>query len=175
DVDGSHSVPTTLWATMGATYVSDMSAPENVYWWDPTHPILDGVPEFTSWTHGYFDDGDHVEPTADGEAIAGFSITPEAGKAAIIVRKDGKTILQSFLECENRADLDGDGVLDAVEIYMNKIEFIMRSPIGGEIQPVNKGTLITSLLNQLTTLYWLAPAIIAILSAAILLRKNIHK
>ena len=167
DIDGSNSVPTTLWATMGASWVSDFSSPQNVYWWDPGHKVLNGVPEFTTWTEMYADDGDKVEPTGDGVAIAGFTGSPTTGEAAIIIGKTRDTILQTFLECENREDLDTDGVLDAVEIYMNKIQFLMEPEVvGGNYISINALTLLAP--------YILVGITVVALGAALLKKKRMY-
>ena len=126
DIDGSHSEPTTLWSTLGVEWSSDMYYPEPVYRWIPTHPIFttpNMVGDLTSYVEGYIDDGDHVRATT-GIPIAGFTSSPTTGHAAIVVGNGGRTVLMSFLVSEFRYDEDGDGKLDAVELWENAIAFL---------------------------------------------------
>ena len=126
DIDGSHSEPTTLWSTLGVEWSSDMYYPEPVYRWIPTHPIFttpNTVGDLVSCIEGYCDDGDHVRATT-GIPIAGFTSSPTTGYAAIVVGNGGRTVLMSFLVSEFRYDEDGDGKLDAVELWENAIAFV---------------------------------------------------
>ncbi|MFX1294180.1 MAG: CARDB domain-containing protein [Promethearchaeota archaeon] len=123
DVDGSHSETTTLWETMGATWYSHMNNPEPVYLWNPEHSIFNTpnvVGNLTAYTNNYFDHGDHLTATT-GTPIAGFSASPTANDAAIVVGNLYPTILISFALCEFRSDEDTDGKLDAVELWENLI------------------------------------------------------
>ena len=126
DIDGSHSEPTTLWSTLGVQWTYDMAYPEPVYRWMPNHPIFtipNTLGDLTSYVEGYIDDGDHVAATT-GTPVAGFTTSPTTGHAAIVVGNDGRTVLMSFLLCEFRYDEDGDGKLDAVELWENAIAFV---------------------------------------------------
>ena len=104
-----------------------MGIPENVYRWNPTHPIFtdpETVPDLTSWVEGYGDNGDHVAPLAGVAAVAGFTASYSANDSGIIVRDDGRAIVNSFLVCEARGDADADGQVDAVELWTDEIEYI---------------------------------------------------
>jgi hypothetical protein len=143
---------------MGVSYVSDivpnlLPPSEKVYWWQPTHPIVKNVPQFTgAWSGGYVDFGDYIQETYGtiDHSIAGFSVSPQNAKSAIVVANDNRTIVNSFIIDENRNDLDADSVLDAVELYMNEIQFVISSPprqaVGGEILPTVIPTLLVVLV-----------------------------
>jgi hypothetical protein len=142
DMDGSHSEATTLWATLGVSYFADMSVPQPVYWWDAGHPVFsvpESVPQFTSMSNKYIDDGDRADATASSVAVGGFTASPGANQGAIFV--GGSGIVNSFLLCENDANLDSDGKLDAVELWMDEILYTLDSdaswlwedPAGGTV------------------------------------------
>ena len=128
DIDGSNSEPTTLWDTLGVRWVSDMSYPEPVYRWAPSHPIftfLNTVDDLTSYADSYWDEGDHVAATT-GTPIAGFTTSPTEGYAGIVVGNVYQTVLFSFALDEFRYDQNGDGKLDAIELWQNAIVYLAR-------------------------------------------------
>ena len=128
DIDGSNSEPTTLWATLGVRWVSDMGAPEPVYRWLPSHAIFtfpNTVGDLTSYTQGYYDGGDHVAATT-GTPIAGFTTSPTEDYAAVVVGNTYSTVLFSFRPDEFRYDQDRDGKLDAIELWENAIVYSVR-------------------------------------------------
>jgi thermitase len=128
DIDGSNSVPTTLWDTLGVRWVSDMYSPEPVYRWIPSHPIFtfpNTVGDLTSCSDEYWDNGDHVAPTT-GTAVGGFTSSPGTDDAAIVVGNAYPTVLFSFILDEFRHDDNGDGKLDAVELWENAIVQLAR-------------------------------------------------
>ena len=128
DVDGSHSEYTTLWETLGVHWVSDMWTPEPVYRWAPSHPVFtfpNTVGDLTSYSEGYGDNGDHVAATT-GTAIAGFAASPAQDRAALVEGNTYPTMLFSFLLDEFRYDQDGDGKLDAVELWENTIAYLAK-------------------------------------------------
>jgi len=125
DIDGSNSEPTTLWDTLGVRWVSDMWYPEPVYRWMPSHSIFtfpNTVGDLTSYMEAYSDDGDHVASTT-GTAVAGFTTAPSEGYASVVVGNVYRTVLFSFILDEFRYDQDGDGKLDAVELWENAIVY----------------------------------------------------
>ncbi len=129
DIDGSHSEPTTLWDTLGVLQNADMSTPASVYRWDTAHAIFttpETVPDFTALVNQYLDDGDRVADTDLSTPIAGFTASSTAAEAGIVVRKDRRAVVNSFLIAENRSDQDADGVLDAVELWENEIQYVIK-------------------------------------------------
>jgi len=130
DIDGSHSEPTTLWGTLGVKWVSDMPNPGPVYRWIPTHSIFtfpNTIGDLTSFAGGYYDSGDHVAATT-GTPIAGFTKSPVADHAAIVLGNAYKTLLMSFCLADFRYDQDVDGKLDAVELWENAIIYLSMPP-----------------------------------------------
>jgi len=128
DIDGSNSEPTTLWNTLGVQWFSDMWSPEPVYRWDPSHSIFtfpNTVGDLTSYIEGYADDGDHVATTT-GTSIAGFTMSPTEGYAAIVVGNTYPTVLFNYILDEFRYDQDDDGKLDAIELWENAIVYLGR-------------------------------------------------
>jgi hypothetical protein len=130
DIDGSHSEPTTLWDTLGVRWISDMLySPEPVYRWMPSHPIFtfpNTVGDLTSYIYlGPVDYGDHIAATTS-TPIAGFTISSTEDYAAIVVGNIYPTVLFSFTLDEFRYDEDGDGKLDAIELWQNAIVYLAR-------------------------------------------------
>lgn len=128
DIDGSNSEPTTLWNTLWVQWVSDMWSPESVYRWDPSHSIFtfpNTVGDLTSYIEGYADDGDHVIATT-GTSIAGFTMSPTEGYAAIVVGNTYPTVLFTYILDEFRYDQDDDGKLDAIELWENAIFYLAK-------------------------------------------------
>ncbi|MBI3447292.1 MAG: choice-of-anchor D domain-containing protein [Acidobacteria bacterium] len=128
DIDGSDSEPTTLWQTVGLTWVRDQTTPRPVRWWNAAHPIFtapESVPEFLQISDDYYDDGDAVGVTAPAHALAGFTAGPTADEAAIVLSGNGRAIVNTFLVDENRADLDADGKPDASELLTNEIAYLL--------------------------------------------------
>jgi thermitase len=130
DIDGSHSEPTTLWDTLGVRWVSNMQeSPEPVYRWIPSHPIFtfpNTVGDITSYVYwGPVDYGDHVAATT-GTPIAGFTTSPMEDYAAIVEGNIYPTVLFSFCLDDFRYDEDGDGKLDAIELWQNAIVYLAR-------------------------------------------------
>jgi Kelch motif len=120
-----------LWPAMGANYVSWLQSPENLYWWDPTSPIFEGVPEFTDLTNlGYLAYGakmDTIEDVADG--IGGFTVSPEVGQGGVILSENFKTLYRGLSDNLNSADSDGDGAPDAYEFWLNGVDFMLNPAI----------------------------------------------
>ncbi len=117
-----------LWTTLGFTWASDDNdPPDPVYWWEPGHPVFtdpESVPEFTSLNGGfYMTYGQHVEPLADFQSLAGFTTPgPDLNQAALVLGNDGRTVFKGFLDAHNSADLDRDTRMDGVELWINLIE-----------------------------------------------------
>ncbi|MCG3157324.1 MAG: hypothetical protein DKINENOH_03956 [bacterium] len=124
DIDLSHSEATTLFSSLGITLNADLSAPLPVSKWDDTSPVWnspESVPNFTTLSDAYSDDGDRV--FANQGSVGGFTATPTAGEAAIIVA-NARVIVNSFSVVENTSDLDSDGKPDAVELFINELRLL---------------------------------------------------
>jgi hypothetical protein len=121
--------PSPLWTTVGFQLAStDFDPPDPVHWWQPDHPVFtdpESVPEFTvlqSGRYGIY--GQRGDPLANFEALAGGTATPAAGQAAMVLGNNNHTIFKGFLDGQNDADRDADGVRDGVELWENMISGI---------------------------------------------------
>jgi len=140
-----------LWTTLGFAWIgNDYDPPAPIYWWAPGHPFFNlpmSVPEFASPTAGrYGNYGQYVEPLAGFQALAGYT-TPGAdpGQAALILGQSESTVFKGFTDGQNDADLDSDGVLDGIELWIDMIAFLQgappdvpwlsESPTGGTVLP----------------------------------------
>lgn len=146
DMDGSDSESTTL----GVAPYADMSAVEPVYWWNAAHAIFnvpERVPQFTTMTENYIDNGDHMDAMGSTTAVGGFTSSSTAHQAAISIGSSG--IVNSFLICENDADLDSDGKDDAIELWENEISYLLggdatwlsETPSSGTVTAGGSGTI----------------------------------
>jgi hypothetical protein len=129
-----------LWSTLGFTWVGDDNdPPDPVFWWVPGHPFFnnpESVPEFTSLTddrYGIY--GEYVEPLPGFEALAGYTTPgPDPNQAAMIHGNGNRTVFKGFLDGQNDANLDADGLMDGVELWINMIAGIGVSEcISGDI------------------------------------------
>ncbi|CAN5653685.1 hypothetical protein BH18CHL1_BH18CHL1_05080 [soil metagenome] len=80
------------------------------------------VPEITQREGDLFGIyGQRVEPI-DGTAVAGYTTPgPDQNEAALIVGSSERTIFKGFVDGDNNADLDGDGIRDGVELWTGMI------------------------------------------------------
>lgn len=117
-----------LWERMAASFVEEITEPpQPIYWWEPGHALFnqpEEVPEFTGLSSNVFGIyGQYVEPVNDGVALAGYTTTATVDRAALIVANNGRTIFRGFMDGNNNADLDADGVPDGVELWENLINY----------------------------------------------------
>ncbi len=141
-----------LWTTLGFTFIgNDYDPPDPVYWWDAGHPVFnnpEAVPEFTVLDGGlYRTYGQQVEPLPGFESLAGYTTPgPDPNQAALVLGNDGRTLFRAFLDAQNGADLDGDGRLDGVELWMNiangvlngfggDAPWLYENPLAGTVPP----------------------------------------
>lgn len=129
-----------LWATLGFEFVSnDTDPPDPVYWWKPAHPFFNtpqSVPEFTTLTASIYGSyGQHVRRLPGFEALAGYTTPgPDPDQAALIVGNEGRTVFKGFLDGQNDANLDGDALLDGVELWINLIHSMLRVTVQARSQ-----------------------------------------
>lgn len=124
DIDGSNSEATTLWDTLGVSQSSDMSSPEPLYRWQLAHPIFQGIEtlsDLSTYTLEYGDNGDKCDAVGPTLSVAGFTASPTAGQGGVF----SGSIVNSFIISNFRSDDDGDGRLDAVELWKNEIMYSM--------------------------------------------------
>ncbi|OGN81370.1 MAG: hypothetical protein A2X23_09030 [Chloroflexi bacterium GWC2_73_18] len=117
-----------FWSTLGFQWADDdFDPPDPVHWWDPAHPAFnapESVPEFTvlaGQRYGIY--GQRGDPLEGATAIAGYTTPgPDPKAAAMIVANDDRTVFKGFMDGQNDADLDKDGVPDGAELWTNLIE-----------------------------------------------------
>ncbi len=118
-----------LWARLGFTWLSDdFSPPDPVYWWAPDHPLFtlpQTVPEFSMLNPVYGVYGQYVQPLAGAKALAGYTTPgPDQDQAALVLANGNRTVFKGFVDGHNSADLDGDSLLDGLELWINLISGI---------------------------------------------------
>lgn len=119
-----------LWATLGFQFGgSDYDPPDPVWWWEPIHPVFsdpESVPEFLALSGSrYGIHGQSGEPYPGFAALAGYTTPgPDPWRAALILGNENRTVFKGFLDGQNDADRDGDGVFDGVELWVNLISGI---------------------------------------------------
>lgn len=90
-------VSPSLLSALEASYVSDYILPVPLYRWNTAHPIFTSPNSIGDFTDGFSDtcnkDGARFNAAGGGVAVAGYTATPQAGEAAIIIGNDGRTIL----------------------------------------------------------------------------------
>jgi uncharacterized protein YdeI (BOF family) len=103
-----------LATALGARVAADMTTPAPIYDWGNSS-LFAGLtsPIAFAETH-WVDDGDRLQPTGSGIAVAGFQSTVAANQAALIIANSGRTIVNGFL-------LD-NAVSDAAAIQLAKNE-----------------------------------------------------
>jgi len=120
-----------LWATMGASWQSDISAAEAVHRWVSGNALFQRpeiCPDLTSFVDYATDNGDYIQALAGATALAGLQgIPPDPTKARVVMRNDGRSILDTFVAVDYGGgggappDVDGDGVTDVTEWMTNQV------------------------------------------------------
>ncbi len=121
-----------LWATMGAQFVHDWQHAAPVYIWQTGHPIFNTPVQYNAPTlnlTAFSDQGDRVSVFDNATALAGNSTTPSENGSTIVLRNDGQTLLNTFIIDGLRGDADDSAYVDAFEIWMNEVSFMMRPTI----------------------------------------------
>jgi hypothetical protein len=83
---------------------------------------------------GFGTDGCTVEVYDNATALAGFSITEQAGNASIILNNANSVLLNTFLLNNMRGDEDNSGYLDTFELWYDQITYMLETetiPDGG--------------------------------------------
>jgi subtilisin family serine protease len=117
-----------LFSDLGFSWSDDVfEEPAPIHWWEPSHPLFtfpNAVPEFTDLDNvGFGVYGQRGEPSGDGAALAGYTTPgPDPNEAALVLANDERTVFKGFMDAQNGADLDDDGLLDGVELWINLID-----------------------------------------------------
>jgi len=107
-----------LAAAFDATVAASITSPLPVFDWGSSS-LFAGLTSPMSFTEsGFYDDGDQLEPTAGGTAVAGFVSAPATNQAAIIIGNDGATIVNGFVMD------DAVTGAEAVQMATNEIELL---------------------------------------------------
>ena len=141
-----------LFATLGFSFSESVfDEPAPVHWWQPEHPAFtfpELAPEPTELDNvGFFVYGQRGDPLDGAEAIAGYTTPgPDDGQAALILANEEHTAFKGYLDAQNSADRDSDGIPDGVEIWENlafgigqgfftDVPWLSEDPTSGAIDP----------------------------------------
>ncbi len=126
DSDWAHPI----WRQLGFEFAADGPDEADLFIWDSGHdifnqPIMYGAANFTN-TFDYGDEGDMLTVFANATALAGFTNSPAAGNASIVLRNDFRTLYNGYLIDEFTGDTDDSAYPDNLELWINEIAFMMR-------------------------------------------------
>lgn len=129
DIDGSHSLPTALWAFCDVLPTGDLQDPAPLFAWMAGHSVFTQpveVPVSARFENLYLDDGDRLQVLNDALALAGFTPQPAPDQAAIVLGAQGRCLVNSFIISTNPDDRNADGFLDGVALWVNEISLMAR-------------------------------------------------
>lgn len=118
DLDAS----ATLRPAFGITTTTSISTPMMVRRWTAAHPIFNspnpvGATIGLSGEDDFFDNGDRMGVAGGAQALAGFTASPTAGEAAIILANSGRTFANGF-------DYDSMDLCVTLDLIENQIAFL---------------------------------------------------
>ena len=111
-----------------ASSASSLTRPKAVYAWDTGHRLFtlpNAISQLPTATDSWADDGDLLTVGSSGTAVGGYATTATSGEAAIVLANSGRSIFNGFLFDSYRADDDGDGTADVVELLGNEIQYLL--------------------------------------------------
>jgi PKD repeat protein len=121
-----------LAAAFGVASDESLTVLPSVFRWEPEHPLFDGVqdvPNLAEWNDGWILDADRLVLTdSTSRAVAGFAMPVTPSEAAVVISNHSRTVINGFLWDEHNQDADGDGIEDCVELVMNEMLMLLRSP-----------------------------------------------
>jgi hypothetical protein len=129
-VNGGGKVVMSFWYLNGepalasafdVSVAGSFSIPRNVYAWDASHPIFNSpsaVGDLTAWSDLWAYDGNALNPINGAQGLAGFTTSPSAGEAAIVLGNGGRTIYNGFL-FDEFSDSDG------IPLVANEIAYLL--------------------------------------------------
>jgi subtilisin family serine protease len=108
-----------LQAAFGLVVSQSITAPEALHLWQAADPVLFGLPGLLApiGDNGGSDNGDKLQPLNDARALAGYTLSPTDGEAAIISANEGRTIVNGF----STVDFDAGSMITLLE---NEILFV---------------------------------------------------
>jgi hypothetical protein len=113
------------------------------------------VPEFTTLeSDRYTVFGQYLEPLPGFDALAGYTTPgPDPNLAALVHGNENRTVMKGFLDGQNDADLDTDGLMDGIELWINlivgltgpecitgDISWVSVNPLSGTTPPAGSDT-----------------------------------
>jgi hypothetical protein len=115
-----------LWAELGATWVSDVMEPPTMFWQDAAGDlprVPNNVLDLEQLSDFYFIDGQKIliDPAATVLAREENDDSGQSPASAIIEFNDGRTIFKSYNDGNVTTDRDGDGIVDAQELWRNVV------------------------------------------------------
>jgi subtilisin family serine protease len=125
----------TFAAGMEANYVGSFSTPLDVYPWQ-SHPIFtspNAVPDLVAGPDDHWNDnGDRFEPVGSAVALGGYTSSPTANEAAIILGNEERTILNGMIfEDFLPIDSDSDAKPDIIELVENEVMYLLDGGASG--------------------------------------------
>jgi len=126
---------TSLAAAFGVGAGPNLDGVPPAYEWDVGPPLFDfreQVPTaVTAWQDVYWGvDANRLTSTApDTIEIAGFTVAPTTGEAAVVMGNGARTLIDGFLWDDAYQDADDDGLQDVTELVMNQILMILCVPL----------------------------------------------
>ncbi len=129
-VDGGGKAIMSFWALQSqaalatafdVSVAGTYSMPENVYAWSASHAIFTSpyaVGDLTAWHDHWADDGDHLTAINGAQELAGFTGSPSAGMAAIVLGNGGSTLYNGFL-------FDAMDDPDGVNLIANEVSYLL--------------------------------------------------
>jgi len=140
-----------LWVEMGFTYISNYVTPPPTYWWQASHPLFNSPESVPEWLNRVQNSGNsqgtRLEPLGNGQALAGYTTSPTANEAGIILRDDGMALYKGLRDVSTNADDDSDGVLDGTELWVNiftlmlydtDVPWLSEDPITGTVTALDQ-------------------------------------
>ena len=120
-------------AIFGVSPSAELFAVPPITLWDPGNVLFNdpmSVPDLVTWDDPHFiRNGNKLTVTDVGaEAPAGYTATPTAGEAALVRGNGGRSIYNGFLWDDRNQDADLDGIQDSVELVMNEMVALLRTP-----------------------------------------------
>jgi len=118
----------------GVYWEADIADSQPIFWHAPTHPLFtfpNDVPEFEQMSDLWVDDGDELTAVSGATLLGGLEPGDDTS-GVIALCRDQRTLINTFLFGNNEEDLDGDGTLDSIELWMNEIDYMLRRALAGE-------------------------------------------
>lgn len=102
---------------------SSFSSPLDVYLWDTTHDIFGGVTGIFDYDRDAGDNGDRFSAINGASALAGFTSSPTANDAAIVLGNGGNTIANGWLFW------DAQLTTNNIHLVANQVDFLLNGSV----------------------------------------------